>query len=173
MWDCSLAAGLKLMRSRCPQNPSPRPIYRYWLRLHSVRHSSQDCYGGVSGTRRAMRSGAYEQDPVSFTKVNVSSDIVQKWSFRMILASRYITYQYSLRLHTKSHEPVPKPLTSLYWHISEWIKGLLAVPFVLHSQPTGVFETRSHTVEQMAEQAHRRYAEIMQDVENMIDDHSE
>ncbi|KAK0105764.1 IMP 5'-nucleotidase [Cadophora gregata] len=53
----------------------------------------------------------------------------------------------------------------------EWIKGLLAVPFVLHSQPTGVFETRSHTVEQMAKLAHRRYAEIMLDVERMIDDH--
>ncbi|KAH7312016.1 IMP-specific 5'-nucleotidase-like protein 1 [Rhexocercosporidium sp. MPI-PUGE-AT-0058] len=53
----------------------------------------------------------------------------------------------------------------------EWIKGLLAVPFVLHSQPTGVFETRSHTVKQMAELAHLRYAEIMLDVERMIDDH--
>ncbi|KAJ5035090.1 uncharacterized protein L3040_008351 [Drepanopeziza brunnea f. sp. 'multigermtubi'] len=55
----------------------------------------------------------------------------------------------------------------------EWIKGLLAVPFVLHSQPTGVFETRKNTVEQMAELAHRRYAEIMLDVEHMIDDHIE
>jgi IMP and pyridine-specific 5'-nucleotidase len=54
----------------------------------------------------------------------------------------------------------------------EWIKGLLAVPFVLHSQPTGVFETRSHTIQQMADEAHRRYAEIMKDVEVMIDDHS-
>lgn len=54
----------------------------------------------------------------------------------------------------------------------EWIKGLLAVPFVLHSQPTGVFESRTGTVAQMAEEAHRRYAEIMQDVEDMIDDHS-
>ncbi|RDW66785.1 IMP-specific 5'-nucleotidase 1 [Coleophoma crateriformis] len=53
----------------------------------------------------------------------------------------------------------------------EWIKGLLAVPFVLNSQPTGVFETRDGTVRQMAEEAHRRYAEIMQDVEDMIDDH--
>ncbi|KAL3418905.1 imp-specific 5 -nucleotidase 1 [Phlyctema vagabunda] len=53
----------------------------------------------------------------------------------------------------------------------EWIKGLLAVPFVLNSQPTGVFESRSGTVRQMAEEAHRRYAEIMQDVEDMIDDH--
>jgi len=56
---------------------------------------------------------------------------------------------------------------------SEWIKGLLAVPFVIHSQPTGVFETRSHTIQQMAEEAHRRYAEIMQDVEDMVDDHSQ
>jgi hypothetical protein len=55
---------------------------------------------------------------------------------------------------------------------SEWIKGLLAVPFVLHSEPTGVFESRTGTVAQMAEVAHRRYAEIMQDVEDMIDDHS-
>ena len=47
------------------------------------------------------------------------------------------------------------------------------MPFVLHSQPTGVFETRSNSVEQMAEVAHRRYAEIMLDVEHMIDDHSE
>lgn len=55
----------------------------------------------------------------------------------------------------------------------EWIKGLLAVPFVLHSQPTGVFEKNPGSVEQMAEVAHQRYAEIMQDVENIVDDHSE
>lgn len=55
----------------------------------------------------------------------------------------------------------------------EWIKGLLAVPFVLHSQPTGVFEKCSNSVPKMAEEAGRRYAEIMQDVEKMIDDHSE
>ncbi|RDL41562.1 IMP-specific 5'-nucleotidase 1 [Venustampulla echinocandica] len=54
---------------------------------------------------------------------------------------------------------------------AEWIKGLLAVPFVLHSQPTGVFEKNAHSVEQMAEVAHQRYAEIMQDVENIVDDH--
>jgi IMP and pyridine-specific 5'-nucleotidase len=35
-----------------------------------------------------------------------------------------------------------------------------------------VFESRDGTVEQMADLAHRRYAEIMQDVEAMIDDHS-
>lgn len=56
--------------------------------------------------------------------------------------------------------------------VTEWIKGLLAVPFVLHSQPTGVFEEREGSVEQMAEGAHRRYEEIMLDVERMIDDHS-
>ncbi|KAI1349698.1 IMP-specific 5-nucleotidase [Xylaria sp. FL0043] len=53
----------------------------------------------------------------------------------------------------------------------EWIKGLLAVPFVLYSQPTGVFETNGVSVTQMSEEAHRRYAEIMRDVEFMIDDH--
>lgn len=58
-------------------------------------------------------------------------------------------------------------------YLTEWIKALLAVPFVLHSQPTGVFETASHSVEQMATAASRRYEEIMLDVEQMIDDHSE
>ncbi|KAF2970500.1 hypothetical protein GQX73_g3043 [Xylaria multiplex] len=53
----------------------------------------------------------------------------------------------------------------------EWIKGLLAVPFVLYSQPTGVFETNGVSVTQMSEEAHRRYAEIFRDVEVMIDDH--
>lgn len=55
----------------------------------------------------------------------------------------------------------------------EWIKGLLAVPFVLYSQPTGVFQTRGTNVSHMVEEAHRRYAEIMRDVEAMIDDHSQ
>ncbi|KAI0389215.1 IMP-specific 5-nucleotidase [Xylariaceae sp. FL0594] len=53
----------------------------------------------------------------------------------------------------------------------EWIKGLLAVPFVLYSQPTGVFESNGISVAQMSEEAHRRYAEIMRDVEVLIDDH--
>ncbi|KAF2843626.1 IMP-specific 5'-nucleotidase-like protein 1 [Patellaria atrata CBS 101060] len=53
----------------------------------------------------------------------------------------------------------------------EWIKGLLAVPFVLHSQPTAVFEPRPETSDQMAIGAHRRYAEIMRDVEDLINDH--
>lgn len=46
------------------------------------------------------------------------------------------------------------------------------MPFVLQSQPTGVFESRTGGVAKMAEDAHRRYAEIMKDVEEMIDDHS-
>ncbi|KAF1815141.1 IMP-specific 5'-nucleotidase-like protein 1 [Eremomyces bilateralis CBS 781.70] len=53
----------------------------------------------------------------------------------------------------------------------EWIKGLLAVPFVLHSQPTGVFETPRETVEHMATTVRRRYGEIMRDVEELINDH--
>ncbi|CAM1501690.1 Fc.00g036740.m01.CDS01 [Cosmosporella sp. VM-42] len=52
----------------------------------------------------------------------------------------------------------------------EWVKGLLAVPFVLYSQPTGVFGDGPN-ITQMAEESHRRYAEIMRDVEVMIDDH--
>lgn len=57
-------------------------------------------------------------------------------------------------------------------HSTEWIKGLLAVPFVLYSQPTGVFDSKGISTSQMAEEAHRRYAEILRDVEHMIDDHS-
>uniref|UniRef100_L2GFM8 Imp-specific 5-nucleotidase n=1 Tax=Colletotrichum fructicola (strain Nara gc5) TaxID=1213859 RepID=L2GFM8_COLFN len=33
----------------------------------------------------------------------------------------------------------------------EWIKGLLAVPFVLYSQPTGVFDTNTTNVDRMRE----------------------
>ncbi len=51
-------------------------------------------------------------------------------------------------------------------------KGLLAVPFVLHSQPTAVYEESRGNVTQMASTAHRRYAEIMRDVEGLINDHS-
>ncbi|KAL1591835.1 IMP 5'-nucleotidase [Nothophoma quercina] len=51
------------------------------------------------------------------------------------------------------------------------IKGLLAVPFVLHSQPTAVFEENAQTVHQQASVAQRRYAEIMRDVEDIINDH--
>ncbi|KAJ4412363.1 IMP 5'-nucleotidase [Didymella pomorum] len=52
-------------------------------------------------------------------------------------------------------------------------QGLLAVPFVLHSQPTAVFEENAQTVHQQASVAQRRYAEIMRDVEDIINDHIE
>ncbi|OAL00722.1 IMP-specific 5'-nucleotidase-like protein 1 [Phaeosphaeriaceae sp. SRC1lsM3a] len=55
----------------------------------------------------------------------------------------------------------------------EWIKGLLAVPFVLHSQPTAVFEPEGQSVEKQASVAQQRYAEIFRDVENVINDHIE
>ncbi|KAJ3953233.1 IMP 5'-nucleotidase [Colletotrichum tropicale] len=51
------------------------------------------------------------------------------------------------------------------------VEWLLAVPFVLYSQPTGVFDTNTTNVDRMREEAHRRYAEIFRDVEHMIDDH--
>ncbi|EFQ90920.1 hypothetical protein PTT_12383 [Pyrenophora teres f. teres 0-1] len=54
----------------------------------------------------------------------------------------------------------------------EWIKGLLAVPFVLQSQPTAVFEPRADSVEHQANVAQRRYAENLRDVEEIINDHS-
>ena len=53
----------------------------------------------------------------------------------------------------------------------EWIKGLLATPFVLLSQPTAVFEHDKPAIERMAALAHARYAEIMNDVEKLIEDH--
>lgn len=52
-------------------------------------------------------------------------------------------------------------------------QGLLAVPFVLHSHPTAVFEPNGESVEQQANVAQRRYAEILRDVEEIINDHSE
>ncbi|KAI1212782.1 IMP-specific 5-nucleotidase [Annulohypoxylon truncatum] len=72
------------------------------------------------------------------------------------MTSRY-RVEYALKTHRRDQ-------------FIEWIKGLLAVPFVLYSQPTGVFETNGFNVTQMSEEAHRRYAEIMRDIEVMIDD---
>ncbi|CAI7589411.1 unnamed protein product [Penicillium pancosmium] len=53
----------------------------------------------------------------------------------------------------------------------EWIKGLLAVPFVLHSQPTVIYQNHSESLKTVAADTHQRYAEIMLDVENLISDH--
>lgn len=52
----------------------------------------------------------------------------------------------------------------------EWIKGLLAVPFVLNSQPTGTYNGTQ--LLKMGENARRRYLEIFRDVESLIDNHS-
>lgn len=49
------------------------------------------------------------------------------------------------------------------------------MPFVLYSQPTGVFEGKGGTGDMQIkarEEAHRRYSEIFRDVEVMIDDYS-
>lgn len=73
------------------------------------------------------------------------------------MTSRY-RVEYALKTHRRDQ-------------FIEWTKGLLAVPFVLYSQPQGVFESDGVHVSRMAEEAHRRYAEIMRDVEVMIDDH--
>jgi IMP and pyridine-specific 5'-nucleotidase len=55
----------------------------------------------------------------------------------------------------------------------EWIKGLLAVPFVLNSQPAAAYEGHEHvaTIATMARSAHQRYADIFRDVEDLINDH--
>ncbi|KAL1983264.1 hypothetical protein VTN96DRAFT_286 [Rasamsonia emersonii] len=55
----------------------------------------------------------------------------------------------------------------------EWIKGLLAVPFVLHSQPTAIFNEESAKLAEVARATHQRYAEIMRDVEQLVNDHIE
>ncbi|KAI9673388.1 MAG: IMP 5'-nucleotidase [Caeruleum heppii] len=55
----------------------------------------------------------------------------------------------------------------------EWIKGLLAVPFVLHSQTTAIYDDAATHVQsqRMTSTTNRRYGEIMRDVEQLIDDH--
>jgi hypothetical protein len=51
----------------------------------------------------------------------------------------------------------------------EFIKGLLAVPFVLHSQPTAA---SAASFGDMVTKSHRRYREIMRDIEGLVNDHS-
>ncbi|KAL4966647.1 IMP 5'-nucleotidase ISN1 [Aspergillus stella-maris] len=58
----------------------------------------------------------------------------------------------------------------------EWIKALLAVPFVLHSQPTAVHLWQQEDTSKLAAVAldtHQRYAEIFRDVERLLNDHIE
>ncbi|KAI9796180.1 MAG: hypothetical protein M1825_000865, partial [Sarcosagium campestre] len=74
------------------------------------------------------------------------------------MTSRY-RVEYALKTHRRDQ-------------LIEWIKGLLAVPFVLHSQPTAIIdENRDNGVAAMASTTHRRYAEIMRDVEQLIHEH--
>lgn len=74
--------------------------------------------------------------------------------------------------------PDPLQFVEMFQHtgeltgLIEWLKAMLAVPFVLHSEPTGAFETATNSVEQMSSAASRRYEEVMLDVERIIDDHS-
>ena len=52
-------------------------------------------------------------------------------------------------------------------------KGLLAVPFVLNSQPAVEYDdTHAQSLDTMARSARQRYAEIFRDVEDLILDHS-
>jgi len=45
------------------------------------------------------------------------------------------------------------------------------VPFVLLSQPTAIYQNDKPAVSAMATNAHARYAQIMKDVEELIDEH--
>lgn len=52
-------------------------------------------------------------------------------------------------------------------------QGLLAVPFVLNSQPAVEYDdTHAQSLDTMARSARQRYAEIFRDVEDLILDHS-
>ena len=54
----------------------------------------------------------------------------------------------------------------------EWIKGLLAVPFVLASKPAAVYdESKDKNLASMATSAHQRYADIFRDIEALVLDH--
>jgi IMP and pyridine-specific 5'-nucleotidase len=48
----------------------------------------------------------------------------------------------------------------------------LAVPFVLHTQPTASFGQQEDKTDEMAAITLRRYLDIMRDVEELINDHS-
>lgn len=46
------------------------------------------------------------------------------------------------------------------------------MPFVLHSQPTVIYQENSEGLKTVAADTHQRYAEILRDVENLFNDHS-
>lgn len=52
-------------------------------------------------------------------------------------------------------------------------QGFLAVPFVLHVQPTAIYDDGSEvSAAKIAGTVRQRYAEIMRDVEGLIKEHS-
>ncbi|KAL6229570.1 hypothetical protein BDW75DRAFT_235100 [Aspergillus navahoensis] len=63
------------------------------------------------------------------------------------------------------------PLTSPVSPKRPVAQGLLAVPFVLHSQPTSVQEEDATKLAEVAHDTHQRYAEIFSDVERLLNDH--
>ncbi|KAF4634035.1 hypothetical protein G7Y89_g4071 [Cudoniella acicularis] len=73
------------------------------------------------------------------------------------MTTRY-RVEYALKAHRRDH-------------FIEWIKGLVAVPFVLLSHPTAGFESRAGGVMKIAEEAHTKYVDIFREIEQMIDDH--
>ena len=144
--------------SRCPQDPSPGPVYRYCqpkLRLLCPSHH-------LSYQSAAQRLQLPNKPPLHHEPQNPP---------------------YSKPCAVPAQQPIPLPEAP--WvtlrapscpHTDtspEWIKALLAVPFVIHSQPTGVFDEEEANVGRMAAEAHRRYAEILKDVEGMVDDYGE
>lgn len=73
-----------------------------------------------------------------------------------------MTTRYRVEYALKSHRRDP---------LIEWIKALLAGPFVLHSQPHVIYEEQDDSTDQIAQGAQKRYLEIMRDVEELINDH--
>ncbi|KAK3113958.1 IMP 5'-nucleotidase [Teratosphaeriaceae sp. CCFEE 6253] len=73
------------------------------------------------------------------------------------MSTRY-RVEYALKTHRRDQ-------------LIEWIKGLLAVPFVLLSQPTATYHHDRQAVNAMVSEAQARYGQIMRDIEELIRDH--
>lgn len=74
---------------------------------------------------------------------------------------------YELAIMTTRHGAEYALKTNRRDQLIEWIKGLLAVPFVLNSQSTAAYAEGDEVkfLASMAETLHCRYAEIMRDIE--------
>lgn len=81
---------------------------------------------------------------------------------------------YELAIMTTRHGAEYALKTNRRDQLIEWIKGLLAVPFVLNSQSTAAYAEGDEVkfLASMAETLHCRYAEIMRDIEVLVNDHS-